>query len=66
MEFVPIAIFYFIVLFFRFSVTSAPMVTFMFYSQIGVSTLIVITNRYISDTSISFRFLNVITTFYAI
>ena len=66
LEFVPITIFYFIVLFFRISVTSAPMVSFVFYSQIGVSTLIVVTNRYISDTSLSFHFLNTLTIFYGI
>ena len=66
LEFVPITIFYFIVLFFRISVTSAPMVVFVFFSQIGVSTLIVVTNRYISDTSLSFHFLNTLTTFYGI
>ena len=66
LEFVPITIFYFIILFFRISVTSAPMVAFVFFSQIGVSTLIVITNRYISDTSIAFHFLSVLTTFYGV
>ena len=40
LEYVPITIFYFIVLFFRISVTSSPMVAFVFFSQIGVSTLL--------------------------
>ena len=66
LEFVPITIFYFIVLFFRINVTSAPMVAFVFYSQIGVSTFLIMSNRYIFDTSLTYHFLNVLVTFYGI
>lgn len=66
LEFVPITIFYFIVLFFRINVTTAPMVAFVFYSQIGVSTFLVMSNRYLFDTTLTYRFLNVLITFYGI
>ena len=66
LEFVPITVFYIIILLFRISVTSAPMIAFVLFSQIGVSTLLVITNRYIFDTSIAFHFLSILTTFYGI
>ena len=47
-EFVPITIFYFIVLLFNINVTSAPMVAFIFYSQITVSAFTsIITNKLI-------------------
>jgi hypothetical protein len=46
-EFVPITIFYFIVILFHINLTSAPMVAFVFYSQITVLTFstLVISNR---------------------
>ena len=64
LEFVPITVFYFIILCFRLNVTSAPMVAFVFYCQIGVSTLYVIANRYIFDTGIELKYLTILTTFY--
>ncbi len=66
LEFVPITIFYFIVLFFRINITTAPMVAFVFYSQIGVSTFLVMSNRYLFDTTLTYRFLNVLVTFYGV
>ena len=66
LEFVPITIFYLIVLIFRINVTTAPMVAFVFYSQIGVSTFLVMSNRYLFDTSLTYRFLNVLITFYGV
>ena len=66
LEFVPITVFYFIVLFFRINVTSAPMIAFVFYCQIGVSTFIIMSNRYLFDTTITYKFLNILITFYGI
>ena len=66
LEFVPITVFYFIILFFRLNVTKAPMVAFVFYSQIGVSTFLIMSNRYMFDTTLTYRFLNVLITFYGI
>ena len=66
LEFVPITIFYLIVLFFRINITTAPMVAFVFYSQIGVSTFLVASNRYLFDTTLTYQFLNVLITFYGI
>ena len=66
LEFVPITVFYFIVLFFRINVTSAPMVAFVFYCQIGVSTFLVMSNRYLFDTTYTYKFLKILITFYGI
>ena len=66
LEFVPITVFYFIVLLFRINVTSAPMVAFVFYCQIGVSTFLVMSNRYLFDTTLTYKFLNILITFYGI
>ena len=66
LEFVPITVFYFIVLFFRINVTSAPMIAFIFYCQIGVSTFLVMSNRYLFDTTLTYRFLNILITFYGV
>ena len=40
MEFVPITVFYFIILIFQISMTSAPMLAYIFFSQIVISTLL--------------------------
>ena len=66
LEFVPITIFYFIILFFRINITTAPMVAFVFYSQIGVSSFLIMSNRYLFDTTLAYRFLNILITFYGI
>ena len=66
LEFVPITIFYFIVLFFRINVTSAPMVAFALYCQIAVISLYYIIERYTFDTSINLNFLSTLTTLYGI
>ena len=65
-EFVPITVFYFIILFFRINMTSAPMLTFVFYCQIGVSTLLILSNRYLFSGTITYCFLNILITFYGI
>ena len=65
LEFVPITIFFFIVLIFKINVTSAPMVAFVFYCQIGVSTFLFM-NRYMYDTSYTYTFLKTLITFYGI
>ena len=66
LEFVPITVFYLIVLLFRINVTSAPMIAFILYCQIGVSTFLIISNRYLFDTSLTYHYLNVLITFYGI
>lgn len=64
LEFVPITVFYVVIVFFRINVTSAPMVAFVFFSQTGVSTI----NSYawiiLFKSSITYNFLRVLTTFY--
>ena len=66
LEFVPITVFYFIVLFFRINATSAPMIAFVFYCQIGVSSFLIMSNRYLFNTSLTYHFLNILITFYGI
>lgn len=66
LEFVPITIFYFIILFFKINMTTAPMLTFVFYCQIGVSTFLMLSNRYLFSGTITYRFLDVLTTIYGI
>ena len=66
LELVPITMFYFIVLCFKINVTSAPMVTFVFYCQIGVSTFLIMSNRYLFDTTYTYKFLKILITFYGI
>ena len=63
MEFVPITVFYFIVLFFQISMTSAPMLAYVFFSQIGISVLLRL--QFISfEVSYTSNFLSVLITFY--
>ena len=66
LEFIPITIFYFIVLFFRINMTSAPMLAFVFYCQIGVSSFFVVSNRYLFSGTVTYRALNILVTFYGI
>ena len=66
LEFVPITIFYFIIIFFKINMTSAPMLTFVFYCQIGVSTFLMLSNRYLFSGSITYRFLDILITLYGI
>ena len=66
-EFVPITIFYFIVILFHVNITSAPMVAFVFFSQITVSAFSSqISNKLIFNTSSICRFLNILISFYGI
>ena len=63
MEFVPITVFYFLVLLFQIDMTSAPMLAYVFYSQLAVSTLLrVQTNTF--QASYTSSFLNILLTFY--
>lgn len=66
LEFVPITIFYLIVLLFRINVTSAPMIAFVLYCQMAVSTLVIMSNTYLFDTSFTYHYLNILITFYGI
>ena len=65
LEFVPITVFYFIVLLFKINVTSAPMVAFVLYCQVGISTFAVM-NRYMYDTGYTYKFLQILITLYGI
>ena len=65
-EFVPITIFYFIIMFFRINVTSAPMVAVVLYSQVAVSTFYFIRNTIIFNTTITYYFLSILVLFYGI
>ena len=67
-EFVPITIFFFIIVIFRINVTSAPMVAFVLYSQVAVSAFsnIMVSNKLIFNTTITYRFLGVLVLFYGI
>ena len=66
-EFVPITIFYFLVMFFHINLTSAPMVAFVFYSQVAVSTFsTTVSNRLVFNSTIIYNFLNILVSFYGI
>ena len=64
LEFVPITIFYLIILLFQISMTSAPMLAFVLYSQIGVSILIRLTNSFTFEATYTSIFLSTLITFY--
>ena len=63
MEFVPITVFFFIILLFQISMTSAPMVAFVFYSQIVVSALLHVQNT-IFEAGYTANFASILITFY--
>ena len=66
-EFVPITIFYFIIILFHVNVTSAPMVAFILYCQVAVYTFSTsISNRPIFSTSVTYRFINILVLFYGV
>ena len=65
-EFVPLTIFYFIVIFFHINVTSAPMVAFVFFSQMTVSAFPNFSNKLIFNTSVTYHFLVILVSFYGI
>ena len=65
-EFVPITIFFFIVILFHINLTSAPMVVFIFYSQIAVSAFSKFSNKPIFNATVTYRFLNILISFYGI
>ena len=66
-EFVPITIFYLIIMFFHINVTSAPMVAFVLYSQIFVSAFsTLVSNKVIFNTTIIYRLLTILASFYGI
>ena len=64
LEFFPITVFYIIILLFRINVTSAPMVGFVFFSQLGVSTYTFYAGIALFKSSTAFNFHTVLTTFY--
>ena len=66
LEFFPITIFYLLILFFKINMTTAPMLTFVFYCQIGVSTFLMLSNRYLFGGTITYHFLDILITFYGI
>ena len=66
LEFVPITVFYVIVLLFRVSITSAPMVAFVFYSQTLVATFLNYGNDLKFANHVAFNFVQVCITFYGI
>ena len=66
-EFVPITIFYFIIILFHVNITSTPMVAFILFSQIAVSAFPTsISNRLIFSTSVTYRFVNISILFYGV
>ena len=66
-EFVPITFFYFIVMLFHINLTSAPMVAFVLYSQIAVSTFsTIVSNKIVFNSTIIYKFLNILVSFYGI
>ena len=64
LEFVPITVFYFIILFFRVNLTSAPMVAFVFYSQIIISTFLAFGINLKFETPAAYYFTHAFVTFY--
>ena len=64
LEFIPITIFYVIILFFKINVTSAPMVAFLFFSQIEVASFIFYENKFFFKESITHKFLHLLSTLY--
>lgn len=66
LEFVPITIFYFLILLFRINMTTAPMLTFVFYCQVGVSTFLMLSNRYLFGGTTTYHFLDILITLYGI
>ena len=65
MEFVPITVFYLIILLFGISVTSAPMVAFVVFSQIEVSFYVYFGNKFFFGSKPLNNFALVLTTFYS-
>ena len=67
MEFVPITIIYFVIMFFHINVTTAPMVAFVFFSQVAVSAFSnMISSKVVFNSNTIYRFLNILVSFYGI
>ena len=64
LEFVPITLFYTIILIFRINVTSAPMVAFVFFSQVEVATFVFHGNRSLLKSTTAHNYFLILTTFY--
>ena len=64
LEFIPITIFYIIILFFKINVTSAPMVAFLLFSQIVVASFVFYENKFFFKESITHKFLQFLSTLY--
>ena len=67
LEFVPITVFYLIILLLKINVTSAPMVAFVFYSQIAVLAYIQSPqNTFLFERGISYYFFSLVITLYGV
>ena len=64
LEFVPLTVFYAIILMFKINATSAPMVAFVFFSQLEVASFVFHGNKFLLKSTTTHRFLVVITTLY--
>ena len=64
LEFVPITLFYVIIVIFRINLTSAPMVAFVFFSQLEVSSFIFFGNKVFAELNHAHNFLLFLTTMY--
>ena len=64
LEFVPPMVFYAIILMFKINATSAPMVAFVFFSQVEVACFVFQSNKFLLKPITTHRFLVVVTTLY--
>ena len=64
LEFVPLVVFYGVILIFKINATSAPMVAFVFFSQLEVASFVFHGNKFLLKSTTTHRFLVVLTTFY--
>ena len=64
LEFVPITVFYVIILLFRINVTSAPMVAFVFFCQTGVNFFVRYAGISFLRSSVAYNFFRILITFY--
>ena len=64
LEFVPLTVFYIIILTLKVNVTSAPMVAFVFFSQLEVASFVFHGNKFLLKSTATHRFLVLLTTFY--
>lgn len=68
-EFIPITVFFFVVMVFHINITSAPMVAFVFYSQIAVTVFndnVLVSNILILGGAVTYHFLTILISFYGV